>query len=382
MIDFAETEEETILRKTVRDFAEAEIAPHSRAWDEEERFPVELVPKLAALGLCGLRVPEAYGGAGMTTQQQAIVIEELARVDGAIALGVAAHNGLCTGHIQLAGTEAQKQKYLPRLASGQALGAWGLTEPGSGSDAAGAKTRAERRGDRWVLNGSKTFITHASVGAIYVVLAVTTPEKKQKGITAFILERGTPGFSIGKHIEKLGCHASDTGELSFVDVEVPDENRLGESDHGFLDTLEILDRGRISIAAMALGLGRGALAHAVRYARERRQFGRPIADNQAIQWMLADSQTELDAAALLIRRAAWLKDRGERTTRESAMAKLYAAQAGMRACDRAIQVHGGYGYTREFPVERALRDCKLTEIGEGTNEVQRIVIAREIIGRA
>ncbi len=382
MMTFDETESERLLRHTVRDFAAAEIAPYSRRWDEEERFPTELVPKLAALGLWGLRVPEEHGGAGMTTQEVAIVIEELARVDGSIALSIAAHNGLCTGHIQLAGDAQQKAKYLPRLAHGQALGAWGLTEPGSGSDAAGAKTRAVRHGDGWSITGSKTFITFGGIADVYVILASTEPEKKQHGLTAFIMERGAKGLSVGKHIEKLGCRASDTVELNFDAVEVPAENQLGKLNGGFLDTLEILDRGRISIASMALGLGRGALEAARRYGKERKQFGRPIADNQAIQFMLADSATELDAAALLIRRAAWMKDEGLRTTRESAMCKLWAAQAGMRACDRAIQIHGGYGYTREFFVERHLRDCKLCEIGEGTNEVQRMVIARELVGRA
>jgi alkylation response protein AidB-like acyl-CoA dehydrogenase len=381
MISFDETEAEQILRRTIRDFAAREVAPYARKWDEEERFPSELVPKLAELGLFGLRVPEEYGGSGMTMQENALVIEELARVDGSEAITIASHNGLCTGHILLAGNPEQKRKYLPRLASGQALGAWGLTEPSSGSDAAGAKTRAVKKGDRWILNGAKTFITQGSVGSIYVVLASTSPEKKQRGLTAFVVERGAPGFTVGKHIEKMGLHASDTTELSFVDVEVPDEDRLGAVDRGFIDTLEILDRGRIGIAAMALGLGAGALAAATAYAKERQQFGRPIADNQAIQFMLADSAMELDAARLLVRRASWLKDQGLRTTRESSMAKLWAAQAGMRACDRAVQIHGGYGYTREFPVERALRDCKLCEIGEGTNEVQRIVIAREILGR-
>jgi len=381
MIDFNETEAEKILRQTVRDFAEKEVKPFARAWDEEERFPSEVIPKLAALGLLGLRVPEEYGGSGMSQQESTIVVEELCRVDGSVGITVASHNGLCTGHILLAGNEAQKKKYLPRLATGQALGAWGLTEPSSGSDAAGAKTRAIRRGDTWIINGSKTFITQGSVGAIYVILASTSPEKKQKGLTAFILEKGMPGFTVGKHMEKMGLHASDTVELNFADVEVPDENRLGELDRGFLDTLEILDRGRISIAAMALGLGQGAFEAALAYAKERKQFGRAIGENQAIQFMLADSKTELDAARLLIRRAAWMKDQGLRTTRESSMAKLWAAQAGMRACDRAVQIHGGYGYTREFPVERALRDCKLCEIGEGTNEVQRMVIARELLGR-
>ncbi len=317
----------------------------------------------------------------MTTQEVALVIEELARVDGSIALSVAAHNGLCTGHIQLAGNEAQKKKYLPRLATGSALGAWGLTEPGSGSDAAGAKTRATKTATGWSITGSKTFITFGGLADVYVVLASTEPEKKQHGLTAFILEKGMAGLHVGKHIEKLGCRASDTVELNFEAIEVPEENQLGKVNAGFLDTLEILDRGRISIASMALGLGRGALEAARRYSKERKQFGRPIADNQAIQFMLADSAMELDAAGLLIRRAAWMKDQGQRTTRESAMCKLLAAQAGMRACDRAIQIHGGYGYTREFFVERHLRDAKLCEIGEGTNEVQRMVIARELIGR-
>jgi alkylation response protein AidB-like acyl-CoA dehydrogenase len=381
MISFEETESETILRKTVREFARKELAPHARKWDEEERFPTEVIPKLAELGLLGLRVPETYGGAAMSTQDVAIVIEELCCVDGSVGITVASHNGLCTGHILLAGSNAQKEKYLPRLASGQALGAWGLTEPSSGSDAAGARTRAVKKGDHWLLNGQKTFITQGSVGSIYVVIASTTPEKKQHGLTAFILEKGMPGFTVSRHMEKMGLHASDTCELSFVDVKVPLENQLGELDHGFIDTLKILDKGRISIAAMALGLGQGATDQARAYAKDRRQFGRPLSDNQAIQFMLADSQTELEAARLLIRRAAWMQDQERRTTLESAMAKLYAAQAGMRACDRAVQIHGGYGYTREFPVERALRDCKLCEIGEGTNEVQRMLIARHLIGR-
>jgi alkylation response protein AidB-like acyl-CoA dehydrogenase len=381
MINFDETESEKILRQTVRDFAKKEIAPYSRQWDEEERFPWELIPKLAELGLMGMRIPESLGGAGMSMQDNAIVIEELARVDGAVTLNVAAHNGLCAGHIMLAGNDIQKQKYLPLLASGKALGAWGLTEPSSGSDAAGAKTRAIQKGNNWILNGSKTFITQGSVASIYVILASTTPEKKQHGMTAFVVEKGQKGFTIGKHIEKMGCHASDTAELNFADVEVPDENRLGEIDHGFIDTLQILDKGRIAIASMALGLGYGALEAAKSYALERKQFGRALAENQAIQFMLADSATELDGARLLIKRAAWLQDQGRRTSYESSTAKLWAAQVAMRACDRAIQIHGGYGYTREFPVERALRDAKLCEIGEGTNEVQRMVIARTLIGR-
>ncbi len=379
MISFDETESEKILRQTVRDFARKEVAPHARRWDEEERFPSELVPKLAELGLLGLRVPEVYGGSAMTTQEVAIVIDELSRVDGSVGITVASHNGLCVGHILLAGNEKQKQKYLPDLATGKKLGAWGLTEPSSGSDAAGAKTRAVKKGDRFILNGQKTFITQGSVGETYVILAVTDPAKAQRGITAFILERGMPGFTVSRHIEKMGLHASDTSELSFIDVEVPEENQLGELNNGFVDTLQILDKGRISIAAMALGLGKGAHDAAVRYAKDRVQFGKPLAANQAIQFMLADSATELEVGYLLTRRAAAMQDAGCRSTLESSMAKLWSAQAAMRACDRAVQIHGGYGYTREFPVERAMRDCKLCEIGEGTNEVQRLVISRLLL---
>jgi len=266
------------------------------------------------------------------------------------------------------------------LATGKVLGAWGLTEPGSGSDAAAARTTAVRKGDRWVINGTKTFITQGSVAGTYVILASTSPEKKQKGLTAFVVERGTPGLRAGRKLEKLGLRASDTTEVILEDCEVPDENRLGDIDGGFIHTLRILERGRIGIAAMAVGLGRGALEEATRYARERVQFGVPLAQHQAIQLMLADMATEIDAARLLYRRAAWLQDRGQRTPRESSVAKLYAARAAMRACDAAIQIHGGYGYTREFPVERYLRDCKLTEIGEGTNEVQRMIIARHVFG--
>src|SRR6185436_1839373 len=293
------------------------------------------------------------------------------------------HNSLCSGHILLAGNEDQKKKYLPRLASGKSLGAWGLTEPGSGSDAGAARTRAERREKdgkaEWVLNGSKTFITQGSVAEIYVILASTTPEKLQKGLSAFVVEKGTPGFRAGKHIEKMGLRASDTTELILEDVVVPDENRLGPIDHGFFDTLKILDRGRIGIGAWAVGIGRAAFEAARAYAKQRVQFGQPIASFQSIKHMLADMATELDAARLLVWRAAWLQDQKRGTTKESSIAKYYAARAAMRACNNAIQIHGGYGYTREFPVERYLRDAKLAEIGEGTNEVQKMVIAREIL---
>jgi len=382
MIDFELSEELMVLQKTVREFAAAEVAPYCKAWNEEERFPHELVPKLGAMGLLGMSVPERYGGAEMGMQAISVVVEELAAVDGSVAITVASHNGLCTGHILLAGSEEQKQKYLPQLASGQALGAWGLTEPGSGSDAAGARTRAERLPDgSWSLTGTKTFITQGSVGGIFVILAVTEPAKKQHGISAFILEKGMPGFRSGRVLEKMGLHASDTAELIMEDVRVPDAQRLGPVNQGFVDTLRILDKGRITIASMALGLGWGAYKTALAYAKERKQFGKALSEFQAIQGMLANSVTELEAARLLIRRAAWLCDQGKRITLPAAMAKLYAAQAAMRACDRAVQILGGYGYTREFPVERAMRDAKLCEIGEGTNEIQRLVISRELLGK-
>jgi alkylation response protein AidB-like acyl-CoA dehydrogenase len=374
-------EQHRILQQTLRDFFEREARPHARRWDEEERFPHEIVPKLAEMGLLGIRIPEEYGGAGMGTTEYAIAVQEAARVDGSLALTLASHNGLGTGHILTFGTEEQKQKYLPRAASGEWLAAWALTEPGSGSDAAGLATTAERDGDHWVINGTKMFITQGSVGGFCVVLARTDRSvSKQKGVTAFVVDRGTPGFSASKHIEKLGMRSSDTCELTFENVRVSDAQRVGELNRGFLDTLKILDRGRISIAALAVGLGYGALAMAVQYAKDRRQFDKPIADFQAIQWMLADSATELDAAWLLTLRAAWLADQGRPYSKEASMAKLYASEAATRACNRSLQIHGGYGYTREFAVERHLRDAKLCEIGEGTSEVQRIVIAKHVLG--
>jgi alkylation response protein AidB-like acyl-CoA dehydrogenase len=327
-----------------------------------------------------MQIPEEYGGAGMKFLDYVVALEEIARADASVGLTMASHNSLCTGHIYLAGTDAQRKQYLPRLASGQALGGWGLTEPGSGSDAGAARTRAVPRGaGKWVINGTKTFITQGSVGSIYVVLASTSPEKKAKGLTAFIVERGTPGFRTGKRIEKMGLHASDTTELVLEEVEIPDEQRLGEIDGGFFDTLQILDKGRIGIGAWAVGIGRAALEASLKYAKDRVQFGKPIGDFQAIQHMLADMATELDAARLLVWRAALMQDRKEKTTQESATAKYYAARATMRACNAAVQIHGGYGYTREFDVERYMRDAKLAEIGEGTNEVQKMVIARELL---
>src|SRR5580692_6273492 len=379
-MDFELDEQHRILRQSVRDFARAEIAPNAQRWDREERFPTELVPKLAAIGLLGIRIPEEYGGSGMDVLAYALCVEELARVDGSTALTVASHNGLGTGHLLTFGSEEQKRKYLPRAASGQWLAAWALTEPGSGSDAAALRTTARRDGDGWILDGTKTFITQGSVGGFCVVLARTNPAvAKQRGITAFVVEHGTPGFTASKHLLKLGCRSSDTAELTLDSVRIPDGARVGEVGRGFVDTMQILDRGRISIAAMALGLGYGALDKAVEYAKQRTAFGKPIGQFQAIQWILADAKAELDAASLLTYRAAWLADRGEPFSRAAAMAKLFASEASTRACNGAVQVHGGYGYVREFDVERHLRDAKLCEIGEGTSEVQRMVIAKHLL---
>jgi alkylation response protein AidB-like acyl-CoA dehydrogenase len=378
-MDFELPDDIAALKATVRQFCEERVKPHAQQWDREERFPAEIVAELGQLGLLGIRIGEAYGGAGLGHLAVAAVVEELGRYDGSLALTVASHNGLGTSHLRLFGTEAQKRAYLPRLATGEALGAWALTEPGSGSDAAGMKTTAVRRGDRWVLNGSKMFITQGTVGHVFVVLAVTAPELKQKGITAFILERGMPGFSQRPIHGKLGMRSSDTGELHLEDVEVPDGLRLGEVHRGFMDTMRILDGGRITIGALAAGLGRGALEEAARYAQDRTAFGQPIGDFQAIRWMLADIKTEVDAARLLVYRAACTADSGAPYGREASMAKLYASESATRACNKAVQIHGGYGYTREFPVERYLRDAKLCEIGEGTSEIQRSIIAKDLL---
>jgi alkylation response protein AidB-like acyl-CoA dehydrogenase len=381
-VDFSLSEHHDLLRKTVRDFARTEVLPHARKWDEEERFPKEIVPRLAAIGLLGIRIPEEYGGSGMDTQAYALCVEEIARVDGSTALTVASHNGLGTGHVLAFGSEEQKRRYLPAAASGRWLAAWALTEPGSGSDSAALRTTARRDGDSWVLDGAKAFITQGSVGGFCVVLARTDADApKQQGITAFVVEHGTPGFTASKHLLKLGCRSSDTAELVLENVVIPDSQRVGEVGRGFSDTMRILDRGRISIAAMALGLGYGALEKAVAYAKERRAFGKPIAEFQAIQFSLADAKTELDAAGLLVYRAAWLADRGEPHSKDAAMAKLFASEAATRACNSAVQVHGGYGYVREFDVERHLRDAKLCEIGEGTSEIQRMVIAKHLLSR-
>ncbi len=378
-MNFELNEDQLVLQKTVRDFCAREVIPRAAEWDAKERFPSEVIPAMGEMGLLGMQIPEAYGGAGMKFLDYVVALEEVSRADGSLGLTMASHNSLCTGHIFLAGNEDQKRKYIPPLAAGKVLGAWGLTEPGSGSDAGAAITRAQRKGNDWVINGTKTFITQGSVASTYVILASTSPDKKQKGMTAFIVEKGTPGFRPGKRIEKMGLHASDTTELVLEDTVVPDQQRLGEIDHGFFDTLKILNRGRIGIGAWAIGIAQAALEASKEYARQRVQFGKPIGEFQGVQHMLADMATELEAARLLVWRAAWMQDLALDTTRESSVAKLYAARAATKACNAAVQIHGGYGYTREFPVERYLRDVRLGEIGEGTNEVQKMVIARELL---
>jgi len=378
-MDLTLPESHRALQASLRDFCEEHVKPHARKWDHEEKFPLEVVKALGELGALGILVGEEFGGAAMDSLAVAVAVEEIARYDGSLALTVASHNGLGTSHIRVFGNDAQRARYLPKLATGEWLGGWGLTEPGSGSDAAAMKTTAVRRGDRWVLNGTKMFITQGTVGQVFVVLALTDPDRRQKGITAFVVEKGAPGFSQRAIHGKLGMRSSDTGELILENVELPDSQRLGELGMGFVNTLQILDRGRITIGALSTGLARGALEESARYARERRAFGKPIGDFEAIRWMLADIQTELQAARLLVHRAAVLADRGRPYGREASMAKLFASEVATRACNKAVQIHGGYGYTREFPVERYLRDAKLCEIGEGTSEVQRTVISRELL---
>jgi alkylation response protein AidB-like acyl-CoA dehydrogenase len=380
-VDFRPTEEQQLLRRTVREFAEAEIGPHVMEWDESQHFPMELLPKLAALGLTGIQFAEEYGGAAMSSVDYCICIEELARVCPAIALSVAAHNGLCTAHIAMFGTDAQKTQFLPRLVTGEVLGAWGLTEAGAGSDAAGMRTAAVRQGDEWTLNGSKTFITHGRIGGVMVVIAVTDRTKGHRGISAFVVEHGTPGMAAGKKENKLGMRASDTSEVVFQDCHVPAANLLGQEGEGFINTLQVLDAGRIGIAALSVGLAQGAYEAARTYALQRRQFGQPIAAFQAIQWKLADNATRIEAARLLTYRAAYLKDRGARTTRESSMAKLFASEIAVKAADDCVQIHGGYGFVKDYPAEKFFRDVKLVTIGEGTSEIQRLVIARQLLGQ-
>jgi len=378
-LNFRYSEEQEGIRRSVREFAENEIRPHVMEWDEAQRFPSEILPKLASLGLMGVPFPAEYGGAGLGYAEYTLVIEELARVDGSVAIIVAAHSSLSAGHIYVAGTEEQKRKYLAPLARGEKLGCWSLTEPHAGSDAGGTRTTARLDSDHWILNGAKTFTSNGTYADVCVAMAVTDKAAGKRGISAFIIEKGTPGFRAGKKENKLGLRASDTTEVIFEDCRIPRENCLGEPGQGFVDSLRVLDRGRISIAALALGMAQGAYEASLSYARERRQFGKPIAEFQAIQWKLADMATEIDAARFLTLRAAELADRGCRVTREGSMAKLYAGEMAVRVANEAVQVHGGYGFIKDYPVEKFYRDVKLCTIGEGTSEIQRLVIAREIL---
>jgi alkylation response protein AidB-like acyl-CoA dehydrogenase len=379
-MDFRPSQEQDLLRRSVREFAETEIRPHVAQWDEEQHFPVEILPRLARLGLMGMQFPEEYGGAGLSAVDYCICIEELARVDPGVALSVAAHNGLCSAHIWMFGSEAQKRRFLVPLASGRSLGAWGLTESTSGSDAAAMRTAATKDGTDWVLNGSKAFTTHGRVGDVMVVMAVTDRSAGSHGISAFIVERGTPGMVPGKKESKLGMRASDTSEVLFDRCKVPADHLLGVEGQGFVDTMQVLDAGRIGIAALSVGLAQGAYEAALRYSKERRAFGKTISAFQAIQWKLADNATRIEAARLLTYRAAYMKDRGAaRTTLESSMAKLYASEIAVQAADDCVQIHGGYGFVKDYPAEKFFRDVKLTTIGEGTSEIQRLVIARQLL---
>ena len=379
-MDFSLTDEQKELRRAIRDFAAGEIAPHVSAWDEASEFPRDAVRKLGEMGLMGIIFPEKFGGAGMGYVEYVLAVEELSRVDGSVGIIVASHNSLCTNHIFLAGNDAQREKYVKRLASGAWLGAWGLTEPGSGSDAGGMRTTAEKVDGGWRLNGSKTFITNGSHADCALVLAITDREKATHGgISAFVVEKGTNGFRPGRKENKLGLRASDTSELIFEDCFVPDDQLVGEVGSGFRDAMKVLDGGRISIAALALGMARGALDAAKKYATERRQFGKAIAEFQAIQFKLADMATQLEAAWLLTMRAAAMKDAGKKTTLESSMAKLFASEVACRICEEGVQIHGGYGFIKDYPAEKFYRDVKLCTIGEGTSEVQRMVIARELL---
>ncbi|HUL76728.1 MAG TPA: acyl-CoA dehydrogenase family protein [Vicinamibacteria bacterium] len=378
-VDLEPSGEQALLRKTVRDYAERELAPHSREWDERQGFPRAVFERLGGLGLAGACWPEEYGGSGLSTLDWAIVMEELARVDAGVALSLAAHHGLCSAHIHLAGSEEQKRRFLPPLARGEKVGCWGLTEPGSGSDAGGMRTTAARDGEHFVVSGSKNFITNGGIADTAVVMAVTDRSAGKKGISAIVVERGTPGFRAGKKEDKLGVRSSDTSELVFEDCRVPAANLLGREGTGFVDTLRILDKGRVGIAAFSVGIAQAALEASIRYSRERRQFGHPIADFQAVQFKVAEMATRTEAARLLTWRAAALADAGRAHTAESSMAKLFASEAAVEIALDAIQIHGGYGYVKEYPVERYLRDAKIGTIGEGTSEVQRLVIARHLL---
>ncbi len=378
-VQYELTEQQQQIKHAVREFVEAEVKPHVMEWDEAQYFPKELFRRMGELGLMGVIFPEEYGGAGLGYVEYATVIEEIARVDGAIALSVAAHNSLCSNHIYQYGNEQQRSRFLTPLARGERLGAWALTEPGSGSDASGLRTTAVPRDGGWVLNGTKNFTTHGISGDTCVVLAITDRELRSRGISAFIVERGTAGFLAGRKENKLGVRASETASIQFEDCFVPEENMLGERGRGFVNAMQILDGGRISIAALAVGIAQGAYEAALKYSKERYQFGKPICEFEAIQFKLADMATQIEAARLLTLRAAYLKDNHQPTTKESSMAKLFASEMAVKVCEEAIQIHGGYGYTKDYPPEKYWRDAKICTIGEGTSEVQRLVIARQLL---
>src|SRR5271168_720512 len=378
-MDFGYTPEQNQLRRTIREFTEAEIRPHVIEWDESQEFPMGVFRELGRMGVLGAVFPEELGGAGYNYVDYSIIMEEIARVDPSIALSVAAHVSLCTNHIYLAGSREQKERYIPKLATGEWIGCWSLTEPEAGSDAGGTRTKAVLEGESWVLNGGKTFTTNAHVADVCVAMAMTDRSASAHGISAFILEKGAAGFKVGKKENKLGMRCSPTGELIFTDCRLPASQLCGNRGEGFVDSLRILDGGRISIAAMSVGLAQGAYEAALKYSKQRKQFGRFISEFQAIQNKLADMATEIDAARLLTLRAAWLKDSGKSVNQQSAMAKLYASEAAVRAANEALQIHGGYGFIKDYPVEKFYRDVKLCTIGEGTSEIQKLVIARQLL---
>jgi alkylation response protein AidB-like acyl-CoA dehydrogenase len=378
-LDFQLTEEQLHLKKSIREFAEREILPNVMKWDEPGQFPLDVVKELGRMGVMGMIFPTDFGGAGLGYVEYVIAIEELSRVDGSVGIIVAAHNSLCSNHIYLAGNAEQKKKYIPRLATAEHIGAWGLTEPNSGSDAGGARMNAVRRKNGWVLNGTKTFITNGSYADVAVVIAVTDKTAHTHGLSAFVVEKGTKGFRPGKKENKLGLRASDTSELIFEDCWIPEDSLLGKEGDGFMDAMRVLDGGRISIAALGLGMAQGAFEAALNYSQQRKQFGKAISEFQAIQWKLADMATEIDAARLLTMRAASMKDAGMKTTLESSMAKLYTSEVAVRCANEGVQIHGGYGFIKDYPAEKFYRDVKLCTIGEGTSEIQRLVIARQLL---
>jgi alkylation response protein AidB-like acyl-CoA dehydrogenase len=378
-LDFQFSEEQQQLRKSVREFAEREILPHVMDWDEASHFPLETIKELGCLGLMGVIFPTEYGGAGMGYVEYVTAIEELSRIDGSVGIIVAAHTSLCSNHIFLAGSEEQKRRYIPKLATGEFIGGWALTEPGSGSDAASARMTAVRKGDKWILNGTKTFCTNGHYADVVVVVAVTDKAARTHGLSAFVVEKGTPGFRPGKKENKLGLRASDTAELIFEDCVIPAGNLLGGEDEGFVDAMRVLDGGRISIAALGLGMAQGAYEAALKYSKQRHQFGQAISEFQAIQWKLADMAMEVEAARLLSLKAAWMKDNDHKTTLESSFAKLYTSEVAVRIANECVQIHGGYGFIKDYPAEKFYRDVKLCTIGEGTSEIQRLVIARQLL---